>query len=58
VQVSSIKIRVESAYDISAWKLKYDEPLSNFAFNFNWRHYIEVAARRRHPGGAVQADPS
>jgi hypothetical protein len=22
-------------------KLRYDEPLSNFAFNFNLRHYIE-----------------
>jgi len=22
-------------------KLKYDEPLSNFAFNFNWHRYKE-----------------
>ena len=24
-------------------RLQYDEPLSNFAFNFNLRRYIEVA---------------
>jgi len=23
-------------------KLQYDEPLSNFAFNFNLRHYVKV----------------
>jgi len=35
--------RVETSVE-SAWfrlsKLKYDEPLSNFAFNFNLRRYI------------------
>ena len=27
------------------WKLEYDEPLSNFAFNFNLRRYIEDTDR-------------
>ena len=27
-------------------KLKYDEPLSNFAFNFNLRRYIEAEDAR------------
>ena len=28
----------------SALKLKYDEPLSNFTFNFNLRHYTKEAS--------------
>ena len=28
--------------DFQLLKLKYDKPLSNFAFNCNLRHYIEV----------------
>ena len=34
-------------------KLKCDEPLSNFAFNFNWRRYIEL--RRDHDSGDPNA---
>jgi hypothetical protein len=29
-------------------KLKYDEPLANFAFEFNLRRHKEDPARRRH----------
>ena len=42
VQVDSIKTRVESAFGhlwFQRLKLKHDEPLSNFAFNCNLRHY-------------------
>jgi hypothetical protein len=41
VQVDSIKTRVESAPGVcnQRLKLKCDEPLSNFAFNFNVRRY-------------------
>ena len=35
-------------------KLKYDEPLSNFAYNFNLRPYSLEHDRGAHPGGAVQ----
>jgi hypothetical protein len=43
VQVDSIKTRVESAPGFSLrLKLKCDEPLSDFAFNFNLRRYTEV----------------
>jgi len=35
-----MKTRFESAYGFSALELKYYEPLSNFAFNFNLRRYI------------------
>jgi hypothetical protein len=47
VQVDSIKTRVESAPGVcnQRLKLKYDEPLSNVAFNFNVRRYtLENAA--------------
>jgi hypothetical protein len=41
VQVASIKTQVESAPGVcnQRLKLKCDEPLSNFAFNFNVRRY-------------------
>jgi len=29
------------------WKLRYDGPLSNVAFNFNVRRYIEAALQKR-----------
>ena len=41
MQVDSIESRVESAYGFSPWKLTYDEPLSNFAFECNLRRYLE-----------------
>jgi hypothetical protein len=28
-------------------KLQYDEPLSNFAFNFDLRHYTEEEKKRK-----------
>ena len=38
-------------------KLKCDEALSNFAFNFNLRHYIEVMGDDiAYLGRAVQVD--
>jgi len=45
-------------------KLKYDDPLSNVAFNFNSRRYSEVPRRQQHQqiserdtqGRAVQVD--
>jgi hypothetical protein len=45
VQPDSIKTRVESAYGVcnQRLKLQYDETLSNFAFNFNLRHYNVVS---------------
>ena len=41
-QKKSIKTRVESAPGAcnQRLRLKCDEPLSSFAFNFNVRHYI------------------
>jgi len=42
VQVDTIEIRVESAY---GFKLEYDGPPSNFAFNFNLRRYTWAASR-------------
>jgi len=49
VQVDSIKTReyFESAPVVcnQRWKLKCDEPLSNFAFNFNVRRYTPAARR-------------
>jgi hypothetical protein len=41
VQVDSIKTRVDSAPGVCNQRLKLqcDEPLSNFAFNFNVRRY-------------------
>jgi hypothetical protein len=47
VQVDSIKTRLESPPGVcnQRLRLKYDEPLSNVAFNFNVRHYtLENAA--------------
>ena len=46
MQVDSIKTRAESAYGVcnQRLKLQYDGPLSNSAFDFNWRRYKEVAA--------------
>ena len=42
-------------------KLKSDEPLSNFAFNYNLRHLMKVLSQSRAVlslrGGAVQVDP-
>jgi len=32
--------------------VKYDEPVSNFAFNFNLRHYSEAAGKGNGNGGA------
>jgi len=47
VQVASIKTRVESAPGFSQrLKLKCDEPLSDFAFNFNLRRYSKVGMLR------------
>ena len=49
MQVDSIKPRVESVPGIcnQRLKLKSDEPLSKFAFNFNLRRYIEACRRHR-----------
>ena len=47
---------------LSAWfpplNLKYDEPPSNFVFNFNLRRYSKVDARRDIPadGAALSMD--
>ena len=43
MQVDSIKTRVDSApgFWFQRLKLKYDELLSSFAFNFNWRRYTK-----------------
>jgi hypothetical protein len=49
VQVASIKARVESAAWYQRLKLLCDEVLSNFAFNFNLRRYIEEG---QEPAGA------
>jgi hypothetical protein len=45
VQAHSIKTRVENAPGVcnQRSKLKRDEPLPNFAFNFNLRRYTEAA---------------
>jgi hypothetical protein len=45
VQVDSIKSRVESAFGVM--KLKYDKPLSSFAFKFNVRRYTPAALGSR-----------
>jgi hypothetical protein len=38
VQVDSVRTRVESAYEwFQRLKIQYDEPLANFASNFNLR---------------------
>jgi len=37
-------------------KLKYDEPLSNFAFNFNLRHYIKHRMNERRGIGGIFFD--
>jgi len=42
VQVDPIKPTLK-APGTKRLKLKYDEPLSNFAFNFNLRHYYAVS---------------
>ena len=39
LQVDGFKIRFERPFGFSAWKLEYDEALSNLAFNFNLRRY-------------------
>ena len=41
MQVDPIKPKLKPA--INRLKLGYDVPLSNFAFNFNLRHYIMYA---------------
>ena len=43
---------VLTAPDFSAWKLTYNEPLSNQAFDFNSRHHSTAA--RTHCGATVQ----
>ena len=48
MQVDPIKPTVK-APGIKLLKLKYDTPLSNFAFNFNWRRYTK--------GFAIAAPP-
>ena len=52
VQVVSIKPRIESAPGVcnQRLKLKCDEPLSDFAFSFNLRHYSEAAAKELNVG--------
>jgi hypothetical protein len=47
VQVDCIKIRVESTPAFSALELKYDKPLSSFAFNLYLRRYNKVDAVKR-----------
>jgi hypothetical protein len=58
VQVHSFKTRVETAPDFSALQLKCDEPLSNVAFNFNVRSYIqeEAVVARLQPGVSAPSD--
>ena len=36
---------------VQRFNLKYDEPLSDFAFKFNLRRYIMVYPRAAAPGG-------
>ena len=36
-------------------KLKYDEPLSNFAFNFNLRRYIKATQASRKAKKALES---
>jgi hypothetical protein len=50
-RLNPVDARVESA-GIKRLKLRYDEPLSNFAFNFSLRRYIKAAASSPPPPGA------
>ena len=47
VQVDPIKTCVEIAYIFLRVKLSFDEPLSNFAFEFNLRRYSLVVSLNR-----------
>ena len=53
MQVDSIKTRVVSAPGVcnQRLKLKSDEPLSNFAFNFNLRRYSVADGAHAHKPG-------
>jgi len=45
VQVDPVRLTLK-APGIKLLKLKYDKPLSNFAFKLNLRHYIEGLLQR------------
>jgi hypothetical protein len=47
VQVDPIDLKL-NAHGTKRLKLKCDEPLSDFAFNFNLRRYTAVPGDRRH----------
>ena len=51
MQVDPIKPTLK-APEIQRLKLKYDEPLSSFAFKFNLRHYTEVCFSKSYPGAS------
>jgi len=60
VQGDSTKTRAEAAYGVcnQRLKLKYDESLSNFGFNFNLRRYEEAAWHLHQHRGYPQPRPS
>ena len=57
MQVDPEKPKLKSP-GIKRSKLKYDEPLSNFAFNFNLRRYNEVDTEVSATLGAMISGPS
>jgi hypothetical protein len=53
-RLNPVEARVGSTW-FQRLKLRYDEPLSNFAFNFNLRHYSKGTYLGLHPSQAAAA---